>query len=193
MTIGLVKKKYTIRGTAPLMLHNGQLANPFNEITQEMKKISSKRKKTEDDLRDLANLEWRGGLYINSDGFPCIPSNLLKATLVNGAKKSRLGKQFTAGLFISDNPIIKHNGSGKTIDELSKDPQYRDQRMVKIQTSKILRTRPVFPEWELTFEVAFLPDVIEERDIDQAIETAGYIIGLAEYRPEYGRFEVIAS
>ena len=191
MPAGLTKKKYTIRGTTPLMLHNGQLANPFNEITQEMKKISGKRKKTEDDFRDLANLEWRGGLYVNSDGIPCIPSNLLKATLVNGAKKNRLGKQFTAGLFISDNPVIKHKDSDKTVEELSQDPRYRDQRMVKVQTSKVLRTRPVFPEWELTFEVAFLPDVIDERAIDQAIEIAGYVIGLAEYRPEFGRFEVV--
>ena len=190
MSIGLVKKKYTIKGVSPLMLHNGEMANPLNDIVQEMKKITGKRKKTEDDLRDLANLEWRGGLYINSDGIPCVPSNLLKATLVSAAKKSRLGKQFTAGLFIYDNPIIEHSGQHRTIDDLQQDPKHRDQRMVKVQTSKILRTRPIFPEWKLTFEVAFLPDVISEQDVDQAIETAGYIIGIADYRPEFGRFEV---
>jgi len=188
----LEKRKYTIKGTAPLMLHNGQLANPLNEIAQAMKKISGKRGKTEEDLRDLSNLEWRGGLYINSDGFPCIPSNLLKATLVNAAKKKKLGKQFTAGIFVYDNPVIQHDGSDD-IDELAQDPTFRDQRMVKVQTSKVLRTRPIFPTWELTFEVMYLPDVVDEKDIDEAMNTAGYIIGLAEYRPEFGRFEVTSS
>ena len=79
------------------------------------------------------------------------------------------------------------------IDELAEDPKFRDQRMVKIQTSKVLRTRPIFPNWELTFEVMYLPDVVDESDIDEAINTAGYIIGLAEYRPEYGRFEVTST
>jgi len=191
MPVGLAKKKYTIKGVSPLMCHNGQLANPFNPIVKEMKKITSKRKKTDDDLNELADLEWMGGLYVNDDGIPCIPSNLLKATLVNSAKKSRLGKQFTAGLFISDSPVIQHTGQERTVEELRTDPKHRDQRMVKVQTSKLLRTRPIFPDWKLTFEVAYMPDQIDERDLDQAMETAGYIIGLGDYRPEFGRFEVV--
>ena len=191
MSIGLVKKKYTIKGMSPLMCHNGELANPQNAIVKEMKKITSKRKKTDDDLNELADLEWMGGLYVNDDGIPCIPSNLLKATLVNSAKKSRLGKQFTAGLFISDSPVIQHTGQERTVEELRTDPKHRDQRMVKVQTSKLLRTRPIFPDWKLTFEVAYMPDQIDERDLDQAMETAGYIIGLGDYRPEFGRFEVV--
>ena len=190
MTIGLVKKKYTIKGVSPLMCHNGQLANPFNPIVKEMKKISGKRKKTDDDLNELADLEWMGGLYVNDDGIPCIPSSLLKATLINSAKKSRLGRQFTAGLFISDNPIIEHKDNERSVEDLKQDPKFRDQRMVKVQTSKILRTRPVFPEWKLTFEVAYMPDQIDERDLDEAVERAGYIIGIGDYRPEFGRFEV---
>ena len=191
MSIGLAKKKYTIKGMSPLMCHNGELANPQNAIVKEMKKITSKRKKTDDDLNELAELEWMGGLYVNDDGIPCIPSKVLKATLVEAAKTSRLGKRFTAGLFISDNPVIQHAGQERTVEELRSDPKHVDQRMVKVQTSKVLRTRPIFPDWKLTFEVAYMPDQIEERDLDQAMETAGYIKGLGDYRPEFGRFEVV--
>ncbi len=65
-----LKLKFT--SVSPLVMHNGELANPFNEFTQKIKKISSKRGKTEADMKEMARLEFHGGLY-TTNGFVIIP------------------------------------------------------------------------------------------------------------------------
>ena len=47
------------------MMHNARLANPLDPLVQEIKKLTGKRKKTEDDLLQIARLEWEGGFYFN--------------------------------------------------------------------------------------------------------------------------------
>ena len=58
------------------------------------------------------------------------------------------------------------------------------------QRSTVMRTRPIFREWELEFTVHFMPDIVDEHSLDEAVEIAGKLIGLSDYRPKYGRFEV---
>jgi hypothetical protein len=41
----------TIVGTAPLLMHNGQTADPLNKYAKMLKSVSGKRKKTEADHR----------------------------------------------------------------------------------------------------------------------------------------------
>ena len=65
--------RITITGTAPLLMHNGRLANPLDPSTQALKSLTSKRKKTDDDLFDIARAEFLGGLYIDPDVGPYVP------------------------------------------------------------------------------------------------------------------------
>lgn len=61
-------KTYKVKliGETPVMLNNDQTADPLNPIAKEMKKISSKRAKTEADHYELSKLEWFGGLYLEN-------------------------------------------------------------------------------------------------------------------------------
>ena len=68
-----MKVRLSIEGTAPLLMHNIRLADPLNPIAKAMKAISSKRKKTDDDLAQLARLEFEGGLYVLPDLGPYLP------------------------------------------------------------------------------------------------------------------------
>ena len=52
----------TIRGIAPLLMHNGQLANPLNPLAKEMKKVTSVRTKTDEHHLELQRLEFLAGL-----------------------------------------------------------------------------------------------------------------------------------
>ena len=47
--------KFRFESVSPLLQHDDKMANPFNDYTKRMKAISSKRKKTDDDL-----MEWPG-------------------------------------------------------------------------------------------------------------------------------------
>ena len=45
--------KFRFESVSPLLQHDDKMANPFNDYTKRMKAISSKRKKTDDDLMEM--------------------------------------------------------------------------------------------------------------------------------------------
>lgn len=201
-----------IEGIAPLIMHSSNLANPLHPITKEIKNHSGKRGKTEADLELLAKLEWCGGLYldsgislevsgndvaITSDAVVGIPPHVLEATILEGAKKDKLGKQFKAGLFVENfAPLIYPkltNGTHTKNDELNAllaADEHRDVTLMRVQNAKILRTRPKFMEWSVKFDIHYLENVLDERQIQTALEKAGTYAGLGDSRPRYGRFRI---
>jgi hypothetical protein len=72
---------------------------------------------------------------------------------------------------------------------------YKDIRVAKIgqgkKKSSIIRCRPIFDNWKSTFEIGYDPELIEGESIKKALEVAGREIGICDYRPKYGRFEII--
>ena len=95
-------------GVSPLLLHNGQLADPLCPIVQEIKKISGKRKKTDADYEEMARLEWYGGLYLDKDEQIIIPGINIEAVLIKAAKTQKSGPTAKAGVFIEENPVLIH-------------------------------------------------------------------------------------
>ena len=75
--------KYTITGITPLLMHSERLANPFDSLTKELKAISGKRKKTEDDLLAMARIVFIGGLYHDDDAGIHVPGYNILATIGN--------------------------------------------------------------------------------------------------------------
>ena len=177
-----------ITGVEPLIMHNGQLANPLSKGAQELKKLSGKRKKTDADLWELAHTEWFYGLY-TENGKLILPAEVCEATLVEAAKKSRRGKQAKFGIRISENGILEYDGP-VDLGELWKDERFRFQAMVRVQQSRILRTRPIFSTWATEFTVLYQDDVFPEREVIDILTVAGDQIGFGDWRPKYGRFEV---
>lgn len=187
-----------LTGLGPLLMHNGQLANPLSQATREIAKHSKKRNKTESDLYYLARLEWEGGLYLR-DGEVVLPVECLYKSFLEGARKSKNGKQFEAGVqVIDDAPLdyagqkILANGNGKFPDE-SLDKFFEEHSyvtMVGIQRRKVLRCRPRFTKWSSTVKLIYNSEIVGEDLIVQAIQDAGLLVGIGDYRPRYGRFQV---
>lgn len=181
---------YEIRGVAPLLMHNGRLADPLSEMAKAMKKVSGKRDKTDADHAELARLEWYGSLYLH-DGAPCIPGELVEAMLLEAAKKRKKGQQAKAGILCEKNFHLVYDGP-KDIDELWESGKYRLSAGVKIQRNRIIRTRPRFLEWAAKIEVTYLDSLLNERDVRDFLDIGGMIIGLGDWRPRFGRFEVVS-
>lgn len=182
-----VTMKARIKGIAPLLMHNGQLADPLNKFARAMKALTAKRKKTDADFEQIAKLEFMGGLYLDERGRPAIPGELIEGVLRDGAKKSRQGKDAQCGI-ISDGvwPLI-FNGP-KEVDALWADERYRDSRGVVIKRNRIMRMRPVFPAWELEFNVSFQDEVANADQVAKWLVDAGQFVGLGDFRPRFGRF-----
>jgi len=183
---------FHVRGVAPLLMHNGQLANPMNSIAKAMKAITSKRKKTDEDYAALANLEFMGGLYTDEQKRPVLPGEVIEGTIVAGAKKTKKGKDAKSAIIVDGNFPLIYDGP-KTADGLCGEERFRYVAGVVVGQSRIMRTRPMFKTWECKFTVHYLDDVLNPQEVTDFVETAGRVAGFGDGRPRFGRFEVVSN
>lgn len=183
--------RFRITGVAPLLMHNGQLADPLNPHSRSIAEISSKRKKTDADHVEMARREFFGGLYI-SGGRPCIPSEMLEATLVRGAMKEKRGPAAKAGILVEHHALLEYVGPTDP-KGLWEDERFRLRSAVKVGTAKVMRTRPLFDGWTAEFDVKFLPTMVNGREVQSFLTAAGEQIGVGDWRPRFGRFSVAAA
>lgn len=179
----------SICGVAPLIMHNGQTCDPLNKFSKQMKEITAKRKRTEEDYADMSRIEWHAGLYVDHDNRLVLPADILDASIIEGAKKSKLGKQFKSAVFVPYDAELDI-GRKYTIDGLWQDSNYRDVRGVRVGQARVMRTRPIFRQWAASFVVQFDAELVNLGDVQRALRDCGQQVGLCDYRPKYGRFEV---
>jgi len=182
----------SIKGVAPLLMHSGRTKDPLDDFTKEIKKVSSKRNKTDEDFETMAKLEWFASLYLNQDRRLIIPSENIEACIAKGAAKNKNGLKVKSGMIILENPgpLLEYNGS-PTVEKLFEDKQFVNRNAVNVQRNSVIRTRPIFYEWGLTFTIHYDPKVIEKEEIMASITNAGRFNALGDWRPKYGRFEIV--
>ena len=183
--------KVRIKGVCPILFHNCRMVNPLDEFKKEQSKYTSKSKKTDDDHAEISRLDWYAAIYTDADGRVIVPAEMLEAAIIGGAKKSKLGTQFKAAVLVPDPSRLEYDGP-KKIDALWKDGRFTDMRVVGIQRNKVIRTRPIFQSWAVEFDLMFEPTLADEDTIKKAIEDAGMQCGIGDYRPRYGRFELVS-
>ena len=195
---------FHIKGVSPALLHNGRLSDPLDPFAKELKRLTSKKKKTDDDHAAMSKAEWYGGIY-HSEGISIapgsyvaeenariiIPGTMLEAMLINAAKKAKNGGAFKAGIICDGDFELGYDGP-KNIDELWASGKFVHRCSVRVTTNRVMRTRAIFRNWSLKFSVSFNPEVLDESNVTEAVETAGSLVGLADYRPRFGRFNIAA-
>lgn len=178
-----------IKGTAPLLMHNARLADKLDPITIAKSAVAAKRKKTDDDDAELSRLEWMGGLYHDKELGPYLPGDNVFKALVEAARKSKDGKRVEQGvILVSDVNPLAYKGP-RSVDDLWADQNFVFRRTVKQQMSRITRTRPIFREWATEVDLTFDESVLDRRDLENFIATAGSYIGVGDWRPKFGRFD----
>ena len=188
---------FVIRGIRPLVMHNGELADPEAEINERLKPIQSKRGKSPEDRAELARLEWLGGLYWDEEAGPVIPEQNIVAMLVEGARLNKKGKDVEAFVNVTE-PFVKVDYKGPREIEKMWEAKMFDRRLVssngKPGGPKVVRHRPLFqPGWELKFTIA-MDDDLDPKDVVEAMRQAGKRIGLCERKKfRWGRFETVKA
>lgn len=169
----------TIEGVAPILFHAWNVESV--ESKSKAKKGSAEKKS--DDVESY--------IYRNEKGNIAIPGEYLKGAIVGAAKfrqDPRSPRKSAADLFkaaiISLTPLS---------DLGAKDWDYLDRRRVVIQRNAITRSRPAMREgWKATFILMVnLPEYVDPQMLNDTIQQAGKLIGLADFRPSFGRFNVI--
>lgn len=183
--------KITWKGVTPLIMHSCKCVNPLHPISIEKEKYTSKKKKTEEDLLKIADLEWEAGAYWKDGLGLYIPAENVEATIINGAKANKKGKDVQKYCSVTDLYIPFDYGENLTKEELIANYEYRDTRPMNVMRSKVLRTRPRFDKWNITFNLIYDEEKISIETIYNAIEYAGQYVGLCDSRPKYGKFTAI--
>ena len=180
--------KYKVKGVVPLLLHNGHLADPLDGYAKALKKLTSNRNKTDEIHMAIAEMEFRGGIYTNDAGRVIFPGQNIEKALILGARKLKLGKQFESGVWCHEDPELQYKGP-KSVDALWASGKFADRQIVGIQQSKTARTRPRFDDWALEFTLVY--DGVNKEQLDQVMDITSRIIGFGDYRPKFGRFQVL--
>ena len=183
--------RVTWKGISPLIMHSCQCVNPLHPIAKELKKYTSKKNKTDEDLTTISDLEWEAGAYWKDGLGLYIPAENVEATIINGAKANKKGKDVQKYVDVIDLYIPLDYGENLSKEELIQNYEYRDTRIMTVMRSKILRTRPRFDQWVIEFNLRYNEEKINIDTIINAMEYAGLYVGLCDSRPKYGKFSVV--
>ncbi|MEU3042257.1 hypothetical protein ABZ700_15120 [Streptomyces diastaticus] len=190
----MIDFKLELVGTEPLLMHSSRLADPTDPAAKELKRVTSKRSKTDDDHEEIARLEFLGGLYFEEKVGPYIPGDNVWRSLYDAAKKFKKGPRVKEGVFIetSVNPLQYTDASGRpgprTESSLWADDGFRLMSSVKVMSARTMRCRAKFDRWSVTVQGTLDPNVLDLAELKEIADTAGRLVGVGDWRPRYGRF-----
>ena len=167
----------TIKGTRGLLMHS---------TVAMLKPKSNKVKSSEHDPIEEA----KDCLYLNDAKKICVPSMAVLSAMRKAAtqlKKAGAGKKTLKDFVFSGLRV------NPDMIELPNQEYEIDIRPVVVMRARILRARPLFKNWNLTFQI----EIVDEQTWDagmvrQVLEEAGKYQGLLDFRPLFGTFEVIS-
>jgi hypothetical protein len=163
--------------------------DPEFELNRQIKALTSKRKKTDDDLRQIEKLEWFGGLYAD-DGVIVQPSSKARKCLINTAKISKMGKMVERALSFDSLYVPLTYEGPKDIQEVFTNSAFHSRLSVGVGTKRVMRVRPKFMPWSFTVKGLFVEDAgLNPEDLERIVEMAGIVEGIGDGRNiGYGRF-----
>lgn len=168
----------TIEGCSDLLFHRW---NCEEVAAKASAKKGSQEKKTD-------NIE--SYLYRNEKGEICLPGEYLRMSIINAAKY----KQDPRSPRKSAMDLFKASVVSLTILSSlgTKECDYEDRRRVVIQRAGINRTRPAMKSgWKAKFELQVnVPEYVTPQDLNETIQLAGRLVGVGDFRPSYGRFQI---
>jgi hypothetical protein len=179
LTTAPYRLSFTVRGVADLLFH--RWSNEDVEAKQNAKRGSAVKK-----TDNLEAYVWR-----DDDGMVCLPGTYLHKALIEAGKfmqdpRSSRAKQACDLFKAAFVPVTLLCPLGPTWE-------IEDKRRMVVNRGGITRTSPGFKaDWEAAFDFdVILPEYVPQEMFHEALSLAGRVIGLGQYRPTYGRFQVI--
>lgn len=196
-------KNYSVhlKSLSPFVMHNDTLVNPLHPLKKKLSEISGLRNKQDEHYLAMAKIEWESGLYYDDEIGLYLSSKMIGGCIKSSARKEKKGKD-TKAIIIDCFPGTPLIGYEKMTPEKlwnvrnKKNEQvYVFTEAVKVQRAKIMRTRPIFNNWEVKFNLILNTEILSENEVVRIIERAGIEYGVGELRPELatgicGRFKL---
>jgi hypothetical protein len=175
-------------------MKSARSVDPTDPLVKQLKSITSKvsKKRTDDDLKQMDRIEFELGLYHNG-ATPFIPDVNLVGVIREGGRINRRGREINAGIDVLETEVPLQYDGPRDVQGLY-DKRFADRRVIRNKGAggAVMRTRPKFPAWGITFTVAVDDNVVSPDVVKEALDNAGARVGLGDFRPRFGRFEVVS-
>lgn len=168
-------------GDSPLIVHAWSEKAKRQMLDKQMQR-ASKAKPAKDPEADYEACFYRtpSGAY----GFPAIG---LKSAMVSACRFVDAKMTVARGAFHIDAEMLEVIG----------DPRPREDMVRVGMGTADIRYRPEFVDWRMPATIKFNASAMSAEQIANLINTAGFGVGIGEWRPEkngsYGRFHVASS
>lgn len=165
------KINVTIKGTRPLL---------FNKFQEHNAETTKKR-----GVRPSHDEEAEASLYKNEKGVVCSPSTHIESSMVKSSTDFTMkGKKtykdaIKSGVIIEPDLIPHQNQKWETFTT-----------PVVIQRARVMKARGLMKEWKLSFIINILDERLNSQTIKEILENSGKFIGIGDWRPKYGLFEI---
>jgi hypothetical protein len=169
---------FTLRGSAPFLFHRWNC----EAVTEKANAAKGSKAKKSDNIESY--------VYRTHDGELAIPSEYVRQAVITAAKyrqdprsprKSAMDL-FKAGVVMETDLM--------TLGSAAWD--YLDTRRVVVQRAGVNRQRPAMNAgWEVSGQIMVLtPEYISRDVLLDVLMNAGRLVGVGDFRPTYGRFQV---
>lgn len=168
----------TIKGDADILFHRWNC----DAVEAKSKAAKGSKAKKSDDIESY--------VYRNDDTELCLPGEYLRGAIIGAAKfrqdprsPRKSAMDLVKAAVISLTPLASLG---------VKEWDYEHKCRVTIQRNGITRTRPALKAgWQATIILMVtLPEYVSTGMLNGLIADAGRLIGVADFRPTYGRFQV---
>lgn len=167
-----------ITGVADLLFHRWNVEG----VESKARAAKGSKAKKSDDLESY--------VYRTDEGELALPGEYLRQSIIHAAKfrqDPRSPRKSAMDLYKAGVVCLTPLAS-LGVDKWD----YEDRRRVMIQRNGITRVRPALLKgWTVTVDLMVnLPEYIPPDALQEVIVNAGRLIGLADFRPTYGRFAI---
>jgi len=167
-----------LTGVCPILFHRWSC----EDVELKSKAVKNSKIKKTDNVESY--------LYRNADRTICLPSEAVRQAIIAAAKYQqdpRSPRKSACDLFKAG--IVSLNELASLgVDE----PDLLDRRRVCVQRASITRIRPALKEgWKASVIIqVLLPEYISPGLLHRVLIDAGRLVGVGDFRPSYGRFQV---
>lgn len=173
----MIKFNCHVRGIAPLLFNRFPDEDNPEGKSKKKKAIASKDEQVEKSL------------YRTKDGKVFQPAEHFVGAMIKAGVQFKLDGKKTykdvvkGGVFVEPMQIVHENQTYEA-----------DWRSTVIPSTRgrVMKGRGRMDNWELKFVVTCIDDRANANDIKEILGYAGNYIGVGDYRPRYGRFEVVS-
>jgi hypothetical protein len=187
----------SIVGTAALLQHKYELPS-----VAEMS--DTKRKSGKEDYR----FEWLRTMYANRDGLLYQPAIHIEGALTKSAKSFKIegGRGKTYGdlvkayvycrpdeiLYVDPDTGDYLQAPDESLLENPTEVMQVNMMRVRVQSAAVARLRLMLnPGWNLRFSMEVIDEQLPPASLVKILDWAGRTVGIGDFRPRYGRFDVV--